>query len=256
MIKIENTENLAGVRITGDLYDLEALVDAFYAVTIQEDDTKNRAYYDNSTRVLGVCYDIRHASMGDRDIVLVENGMDRELMKAHKTITPEQNVYYAVNYLYPEMIFVVAALNELIEIYMTKNSKPKNDYRGALNKNIIWDTHITTLRVFQAAFSTCVRETLPPSTCTRWLNTINDRYTSVLRICGHYLDYINLEYLKLDREKRLKKLTSISKSIVEYIHDPVHERMNRDLKLAAEHYGCSPSELRMRDLEYPEDIEW
>lgn len=256
MITIENTENLAGVRITGDRNDLEALVDAFYAVTIQEDDARNQIYYDNSTRVLGLCYDLRHAAMGDRDIELVENGMDRELMKAHKTITPEQNVCYAVNYLYPEMIFVVAALNELIEIYMKKNSKPKIDYRGALNKNIIWDTHIATLRTFQASFSNCVRGSLTPATYTRWLNMINDRYTSVLRMCGHYLDYINLEYLKLDKDKRLKKLTSYSKSIVEYLYAPVHERLLRDVKIAAEHYGCSPSELRMRDLEYPEDIAW
>ncbi len=187
MITITNTENLAGVTISGDQNDLEALVDAFYAVTIEEDDTKNRAFYDNSTRVLGVCYDIRHAAMGDRDIVLVENGMDRDLMTAHKKITPEHNVQYAVNYLYPEMIFVVSALNELMELYMRKNSKPKSDYCVALNKNVIWDTHIATLRAFQAAFSTCVRETLTP---------------------------------------------------------------------AAEHYGCSPSDLRMRGHEYPENIVW
>ena len=34
-------------------------------------------------------------------------------------------MYYAVNYLYPEMIFVVAALNELMEIYMTKTANRK-----------------------------------------------------------------------------------------------------------------------------------
>lgn len=31
--------------------------------------------------MLGVCYDIRHALMGDREILFVDNGMDTEKMK-------------------------------------------------------------------------------------------------------------------------------------------------------------------------------
>ncbi len=31
-----------------------------------------------STRVLGVCYDVRHAYQGDREIELVDNGMTAE----------------------------------------------------------------------------------------------------------------------------------------------------------------------------------
>ena len=231
MITVENTENLTGVKISGDFYDFQALVDAFYAVSIDEDDTRNSKYFDNSTRVLGLCYDIRHAFMGDREITLVENGMTRELMVFHSQITPEKNVYFEVNYLYPETIFVTAALNELIDIYQKKNSKPKNEYFAAVNKAVIWDNHVAILRVFQAAFCNCIRETLTPTTFTRWLNTMNERYSHVLLMSGHYLDYKNLEYLKLDKEKRQKKLSSISKSIIEYTYDPIHEEMRHEAKV-------------------------
>ena len=36
MIIIKNTENLAGVSISGDVYDLDKLVDALYTITIDE----------------------------------------------------------------------------------------------------------------------------------------------------------------------------------------------------------------------------
>jgi len=36
-------------------------------------------YYGGARlRILGVCYDLRHALMGDRDYEFVENGMDEE----------------------------------------------------------------------------------------------------------------------------------------------------------------------------------
>lgn len=256
MISIENTENLTGVKISGDIHDLEALVDAFYAISIDEDDTKNSRYYDNSNRVLGFCYDIRHASMGDRDIFLMENGMNRDIMTFQSQITPEKNVYFSVNYLYPEMFFVTAALNELIEIYLSKNSKPKNEYRAAMNKAVIWDKHVAILRMLQSAFSECVHGTLTQAAFTRWLNIMNDRYNHVLLMCGHYLDYRNLEYLKLDKEKRLKKLSTEAKRIIEYTLDPVHDRIQSEAQSMAKMYGCSPSELVNLDHEYPEEIVW
>lgn len=256
MITVENTENLTGVKISGDFYDFQTLVDAFYAVSIDEEDTKNSKYFDNSTRVLGLCYDIRHAFMGDREIALVDNGMTRELMSFHSQITPEKNVYFEVNYLYPEMIFVTAALNELIDIYQKQYSKPKNEYFAAVNKAVIWDKHIALLRVFQAAFSSCIQETLTPATFTRWLNTMNERYSHVLFMSGHYLDFINLDYLKLDKEQRQKKLSSLSKSIIKYTYDPIHEEMRHEAKVIAEQYGGSPADLVNPALEYPEEIEW
>ncbi|WP_302050022.1 DUF6904 family protein [Desulfosporosinus nitroreducens] len=35
--------------------------------------------------------------MSDREIILVENGMDKEKMKRMATITHDANVYYSIN---------------------------------------------------------------------------------------------------------------------------------------------------------------
>ena len=50
MLKIENTENLAGIKISGDLYDMQSLVDAFYKITISEDDEKYSRYFSQISK--------------------------------------------------------------------------------------------------------------------------------------------------------------------------------------------------------------
>lgn len=83
MITIENTENLVRVCISGDYNDLDKLVDASYTITIDEYSEKNKSHVEISTRVLGLCYDVRHALQGDREVELVDNGMGEDKMKYH-----------------------------------------------------------------------------------------------------------------------------------------------------------------------------
>lgn len=65
MIRVSNTEDLTGVTISGDFYDLEQLTDALHDITVsdmEELDKRSEPYVNISMRVLGLCYDIRHAS--------------------------------------------------------------------------------------------------------------------------------------------------------------------------------------------------
>ena len=45
------------------------------------EDGKNDYEWSVKNHLLGVCYDIRHAFMGNRDIKLVDNGVHDEMMK-------------------------------------------------------------------------------------------------------------------------------------------------------------------------------
>ena len=65
MISIRNTENFTGVTIRGDFDDFYSLVEAFFEITIDEFSEKYQKYISASTRLLGICYDIRHAYMGE-----------------------------------------------------------------------------------------------------------------------------------------------------------------------------------------------
>ena len=94
MLAIKNTPNLTGVTISGDYYDFYNLVEAFHEITINEYSEKRHQYIEISTRVLGLCYDIRHAYQGDREVELVDNNMTEDKMKWHSSITPKSNVYW------------------------------------------------------------------------------------------------------------------------------------------------------------------
>lgn len=254
MISIKNTPNLAGVTIGGDFDDLYNLVEAFYVITVDECSEKHQKYLKISTRVLGLCYDIRHAFMGDREVELVENHMTEDKMKCHSLIAPKSNVYYKCNYLYPEMFFIMLALNELVKLRM--RDLAKTNYKEAMDKNVVWDNTIAIIRLFQAEFAKCVKATLTEGAFARWLNVMNNDYIGIETIAGQFVDLLNIKYLKMTKEKRLKNLSSIAKRIAEFRYDNDHNEIKEAVAEGAREHGCEPEDLSLEGLEYPEDIEW
>ena len=75
MISAKPTENFAGITIEGDHDDFYEIMESIYRMTGIED-SYDDYYWSVKNRLLGVCYDIRHAFMGDRAIKLVDNGVD------------------------------------------------------------------------------------------------------------------------------------------------------------------------------------
>lgn len=256
MITIKNTENLAGICISGDFNDLDKLVDAFYVITIDEFSEKNKSHIAISTRVLGLCYDLRHAFQGDREVELVDNGMDEDKMKFHSIIAPRNNVYYKCNYLYPEMFFVMLALNELVKLRIRELVKSKYVYSNVLDKNAIWDGNIATIRSFQAEFMKCVKEVLTEASFTRWLKFMNGDYINIEEIAGQYVDLQNIKYINMTKEKRLKNLATIAKRIAEFRSDTEHREIKEVVAEAAKEHGCCEGDIRLKGIEYPEEILW
>lgn len=256
MLAMKNTENLTGVTISGDFNDLNRLVDAFHEITIDDSSEKYSRYIDMSSRVLGICYDIRHAMQGDRAVQLVENGMDEDKMKFHSVIAPTYNVYYQCNCLYPELFFATLALNKLIIIRMRDLVKSRYVYNDALDKNAIWDETIAVIRVFQAEFMKCVRELLSEAAFSRWLKLMNNDYINIEDIAGQYVDLHNIKYINMNREQRLKNFSKVAKRIAEFSMDTEHREIKKVAAQAAKDYGCSESEIRLQGIEYPEEIVW
>ena len=67
MISAKATENLTGITLEGDYDDLHEIVKSIYRMTGLEEDYEDD-YWSVKNRLLGVCYDIRHAFMGDREV--------------------------------------------------------------------------------------------------------------------------------------------------------------------------------------------
>ncbi len=250
MITIKPTENFAGVTITGDFNDLDALVEAFYAITIDEDDVKHKTYFNISTRLLGMCYDIRHACQGDRGVVLQANGMDNDKIKYHKIIAPLNNVLYECNSLFPEMVFTLLTINKLVEI--RAKSLSKNKYFELSDNAVLWNKDIAILRFFQAAFVDCVKNILSPNMFSRWINLVSSKSNYIEWIATQYLDVVNIDFLELDKEKRLKNINIFTKRITEFEHDSEYKEIKNILNESKAIYGHE--NVRFLGDDYPEII--
>lgn len=107
-------------------------------------------------RVLGICYDIRHALMGNREYQFVENGLTDEIKKYQGFIASDKNIYLIIYVLWPEMLFVLWALNDFSLHYAKKITKNQSMY------------NLLTKRVEKKAFSPESLERI----MLRWLQTI------------------------------------------------------------------------------------
>ncbi|MDF2673772.1 MAG: hypothetical protein K0R09_2037 [Clostridiales bacterium] len=172
MIFVKNTPNNAGVTVYGDYMDFENLYEALHNIT--GDEYEFPSYSQIRLRVLAVCYDLRHAMQGDREIEFVDNGMDMDKKRNMGVVCPDKNVYLKINVLWPELLFVTMAINDFIRMYGKKQCK--NSYDFLLDKRNIWDPSITMTRLFQVEIAKCIKETVSETSCSRMINLMNNSY--------------------------------------------------------------------------------
>ena len=256
MIKIENTPNLTGVKISGDFHDMYELVDAFHTIAVYEDSEKHQEYFQMSTRVLGLCYDIRHAYMGHRDVELVDNSCTDELKQWHKIKIPEKNLYYSCNCLYPEMFFIMLAINILIELRAQDLSMIRYPRENILHKKVIWDKPIALMRLLQAEFARCVSDTMAPGAFDRWMTLMNRNDLEIELMMDQYLDVLNIQYIRLSKQNKAKKLSSYAKRIAQFQKDKEFHEIYKVVMEAAEEYNCHPSDIQLTGIDYPDIITW
>ncbi|MEH7225985.1 hypothetical protein V7112_19405 [Bacillus sp. JJ1566] len=250
MIFLENTPNLTGVSVYGDQFDLDKLYDSLHTIVGEEGEYP--AYESARLRVLGVCYDIRHAIMGDRKISLIDNGITPEIMKFHSVIAPKHNAYLGFNVLWPELLFVTMALNDFIKLYARKVSK--GNYYETLDHRAIWDSSIASVRSFQAAIATHLLNSIPETSHVRILRLMNPTYNTFGSYATQYLDKLNGKFIRMTKEKREKNITVMAKRIAEQGDD--YQDVKSDVLEAAREYNCSITEIQPIKDEYPDDFDW
>ncbi len=239
MIYVTNTPNNIGVAIHGDHMDFDELYEALHAVV--GDEGEYLLYDAARIRVLGVCYDIRHALMGDREIEFVDNGLDEDKMKRLAVIARDKNIYLKINVLWPEMLFVTMALNDFILLYRKKCKYPQ------------WDKTTAAVRKFQAAVSECIRRTVSEASYKRMLNMMIRDYTWIDGYTRQYLDMLNYRFVNMEKEKRLKNISVMAKRLVE--RGDEYKAIQREVREAAGKFNCHADDIRLR-LDFPEEIEW
>lgn len=240
MIQIVPTTNYAGVTIAGDFYDFDSLYDSLHAIATEE-----KGYESVRVRVLGICYDMRKANMGNRGYEYKNNGLDRDQMKWMGIAGSDKNIYFSFKVFYPELLFLVMALNDFIEIYENKNSAHR-----------LWDRNITTVRQFQSLVMDSLSSILKPQTFKLMQNNMSKKYgPDFSYFYTAYLDALNIDFLHWDKEKRLKNISIIAKRLAEQ-GKPYQEAV-AFIHEAARESNCHPSEISY-GYDYPdeEEIDW
>ncbi|MEN0661053.1 hypothetical protein NST11_17095 [Caldifermentibacillus hisashii] len=239
MLKAINTTNMAGIRTIGDFNDFEQLYEAIHQILPEEGE--DMEVEDSRLRVLGFCYDLRHALMGDRDYEYVDNGLNDDIIQQLGIVGPKKNLYLAFPTFYPEMIFVTFALNYFISEYEAKRKKTT------------WDSCPGIARNFQNAVLACLKETLTPQKFINSIRLLNSNPSILKNYRTQYLDFLNLRFLEWDPTKREQNISILVKRIIE--KGTEYQQIERKIMQAAYKYQCLPSEIELNE-EYPEHIDW
>lgn len=239
MLAIENTPQLTGVLIKGDRDDFENLYDALHNLVGPEETIKD--HYDVRIRVLGLCYDLRHAMMGNRNAFFKPHGLEEEQMAFLSLVGSKQNLYLSFETLWPELLFIAFALEDFISLY-TKREKAH-----------AWDANIMTVRKFQSIISQLLEETITPrqfSSLKKMMKPTSLQYKGYFT---QYVDIQNMERLRLNKEQRQKNLSIFAKRF--NTDNPDYQLVKEEINEAAKEHNCPPSEIQYSE-EYPDVIEW
>lgn len=246
---------MTGITIEGEFYDLYELVESIYRMTYEAEDVTD-AYYGVKNRLLGVCYDIRHAYMGDREVVLKENGMNKELMKWHEMVVPTQNLYYKVNVLFPEALFIASAVPRMF-IYAARFYGERKAKKDSILPKIPYSDFYrdkANLEVLCSGIWQALNDAIGQSETEKLMRQLEDSYEDYRDYATHYIDKCNTELLKTPHEKRVDKLRNITKRIIK--KPQAYMKMEADLRYWAKEYHTTIYELEDPRLEYPEEIIW
>ena len=249
MLYAKTTPNYAGVIISGDYRELDALYMAFLMIVGDEGDY--RIYEGPRLRVLGVCYDIRHSIMGDGEIEFVDNGMDEFKMKLMEVVSPTKNLQFSFKVYFPELFFVMMALNDFIRLHA--KTKAKQATFPLMDKRVIWDGDVTRVRLFQSVIAECLKESVSEASYTRIFNLLHHEHSWLCGYATQYLDMLNIEFLYMDKEERQKKLLTMAKRISEQGKE--YQQVKQDVERVAREHQCPLENIRLK-MEYPEEIEW
>ncbi len=246
MLTIRNTPRTAGIEILGDHKDLLGVYSALHTVVGDDDEFHVE---DARIRVLGVCYDLRHAMMGDRDIEFVDNDMYYEKIKRLGVVSSDKNLYYTVPVLWPEILYVFLALNDFVRLYA--KSRAKTSTTPILDAANLWDGDIAQVRLFQSLVVACLKEIVSETSFRRIL-----KYMAIpapVLDATQYVDLLNMKFLDMDPDKRKKSLLTIVKRLVEQGSE--YQRLREKVDYMAKKNHCEFGDIDF-SWSYPEKIDW
>ena len=156
-----------------------------------------------------------------------------------------------INVLWPELLFVIMALNDSILLYARKKSK--QGYEFMLDKANIWDQSIAMVRFFQAATCKCIKKTVSETAFSRMMNTMNTGNTLTNNYTRQYIDVLNCRHIGMTPEMRLNSISIMAKKLAERGEE--YKKLRAEVLASAKYHNTYEDNIKP-PVDYPVDFEW
>lgn len=236
ILKVEMTPQLLGFKVTGD-----------------GDRPKGNADERTmSTRLLALCYDLRHCMQGDRSVGFTSSGMYDELAKWHEVPLVEKNVVYSFNVLYPEAIFEILVMNYLIEkrqMLLQGRSKHCWPDRSLL------DPAICTVHRYQSLVLSAAEKAASKGRFGKIRDLASDYHPSLPRMFTQWIDLLNYDWAYFNRKQRVENMSLTVRDIAYCFHNASYLDLVVDIDRCVREQGGRRDDYTIRD-EWPDPLEW
>lgn len=242
MLKVELTENYAGVTIYGDYNDLDFLYDSISYLI--HGDPSSYGEYTMQNHLYGFLYDVRHAYQGDREAILVDNYLQnykRKWLEIRKKDVTEHNVYFCFNYLLPDIFLDMV----LIKHFIRKVDKKVND---------VYNPYINMVNYFYSLALHSLENILTEIKFNKIKKGLLESVVTDSIFIPQWFEIISIDYSKMTKKQREKDFMHIMDAIYNYSDYEDYLKMKIDIEKLCKEKNCSLDDLHYED--YPEEIEW
>jgi|GEM_PF-1495293 len=253
MLTAHWTENNLGLYIRGEQGDLEALYDALHVFAGYGYDDPQES--PSCLRILGLAYDVRHAMMGHRDTALVDNGLEPGDLDelGSQELYPEKNFHWQFPILWPEIVFVLMALQQQILAYAGVHGGEGQATMHWPYSTLGFDRNLAAAAALQSAVDGAVRPTLTQRKRDNLIRSIASGGHRLAGFMVEYVDYLNLEFINMTPQKRRESINWVAARLSK--QDGMYVRLKREKRqlLAGE------DRRRFSDFwreKFPQELDW
>ena len=242
MLKVELTENYAGVKISGDFNDLDYLYDAILYFIKEEPSSIGEYLMQN--HLYAFLYDVRHAYQGDREGLLVDNliqDMKRGWLGIKKKDATNKNIYYSFNYLLPDIFLDMILIKSFI-----KNLDKK--------ENNIYNSNLNMVNYFYSLVLNSLKNFLTEIKFNKIKRGMIDAFTYEKIFIPQWFERISIAYAKMTKKEREKEFMHIINEIYDYMNYKDYYNMKKELEELCKKENCNLDDFHYGD--YPDEIEW
>lgn len=263
MLTAELTPHQVGIKISGTHADFEHIYDAIWNVTVTTDPTdKSRAQgtpeeAETSTRLLALCYDLRHAAMGTRNVEFVDNGFGEWAMSNSGKVGPRQNVVFSFEVFVPEMLYDLMAMGYLSQLHRCRLAGRKRWTRNLPDSpKLHFDEDALAVDLLCAKVMAAFERKLSSGNFSRVRKQV---YEGAEHVCGmytHWVDEMCRRWFSGLHDGR--DMADIATDLARYYDDPFYEDLVDSVNNAAREQGVAPTDVRDQSIEWPDemDVDW